>query len=84
MIAVGKSLNNHAPGLERLLIEFEKVNGFHDLFFTSSILEEPSTRTRPSRSRRSSAEVLTGRYLDGVPEESPMKRTTLLLTQSSG
>jgi Tfp pilus assembly protein PilN len=70
MTAVGKSLNNHAPGLERLLIEFEKVNAFSDLFFTSSILEEPSD-PYPTFTVEAQLgdEVLTGRYLEGVPEE---------------
>jgi hypothetical protein len=70
LIAVGKSLNNHAPGLERLLIEFEKVSSLEDLFFSSSILEEPSDPYPTfTVEAQLGPEVLTGRYLDGVPEE---------------
>jgi hypothetical protein len=69
LVAVGKSLNNHAPGLEQLLLEFDKVNAFHDLFFTSSILEEP-TDPYPTFTVEAQLgpEILTGRYFDGVPE----------------
>jgi hypothetical protein len=70
LIAVGKSLNNHAPGLERLLLEFDKVSSFDDLFFSSSILEEPSDPYPTfTVEAQLGPEVLTGRYLDGVPEE---------------
>jgi Tfp pilus assembly protein PilN len=69
IIAVGKSLNNHAPGLEKLLLELDKVAGFHDLFFTSSVLEEPSDPYPTfTVEAQLGPEVLTGRYDDGVPE----------------
>jgi Tfp pilus assembly protein PilN len=69
VIAVGKSLNNHAPGLEKLLLELDKVAGFHDLFFTSSVLEEPSDPYPTfTVEAQLGPEVLTGRYDDGVPE----------------
>lgn len=69
MVAVGKSLNDHAPGLERLLLEFDKVTAFHDLFFTSSILEEPSDPYPTfTVEAQLGPEILTGRYFDGVPE----------------
>jgi hypothetical protein len=69
IIAVGKSLNNHAPGLEKLLLELDKVSGFHDLFFTSSVLEEPSDPYPTfTVEAQLGPEVLTGRYDDGVPE----------------
>jgi hypothetical protein len=69
MVAVGKSLNNHAPGLEQLLLELDKVSAFHDLFFTSSILEEPSDPYPTfTVEAQLGPEILTGRYFDGVPE----------------
>lgn len=70
LVAVGKSLNDHAPGLERLLLELDKVAAFHDLFFTSSVLEEP-TDPYPTFTVEAQLgpEILTGRYLDGVPED---------------
>ena len=70
LVAVGRSLNDHAPGLERLLLEFDKVAAFHDLFFTSSVLEEPETPYPTfTVEAQLGPEVLTGRYLDGVPED---------------
>jgi Tfp pilus assembly protein PilN len=69
VIAVGKSLNNHAPGLEKLLLELDKVAGFHDLFFTSSVLEDPSDPYPTfTVEAQLGPEILTGRYDDGVPE----------------
>lgn len=67
--AVGRSLNDHAPGLERLLLELDKVAAFHDLFFTSSVLEDPE-EPYPTFTVESQLgpEILTGRYDDGVPE----------------
>lgn len=67
--AVGRSLNDHAPGLERLLLEFDKVAAFHDLFFTSSVLQDPE-EPYPTFTVEAQLgpEVLTGRYQDGIPE----------------
>lgn len=67
--AVGRSLNDHAPGLERLLLELDKVAAFHDLFFTSSVLQDPE-EPYPTFSVESQLgpEVLTGRYQGGIPE----------------
>jgi Tfp pilus assembly protein PilN len=68
--AVGRTLLNHAPGVERLLLELEKVAAFHDLFVSDSRLEDPAepyaTFTVESRL---GPEVQTGRYDHGVPEE---------------
>lgn len=70
MVAVGKSLNDHAPGLERLLLELDKVSAFHDLFFTSSVLEEPDDPYPTfTVEAQLGPEILTGRYFDGVPED---------------
>lgn len=69
LTAVGKSLNAHAPGLERLLLEFDKVAAFHDLFFTSSVLEDPE-QPYPTFSVEAQLgpEIRTERYAEGVPE----------------
>lgn len=70
MVAVGKSLNDHAPGLERLLLELDKVAAFHDLFFTSSIREEVGDPYPTfTVEAQIGPESLTGRYLNGVPED---------------
>jgi hypothetical protein len=70
IVAVGKSLNSHAPGIERLLLELDKVNAFHDLFVTSSVLEDP-TDPYPTFTVEAQLgmEILTGRYFNGVPED---------------
>lgn len=67
--AVGRSLNDHAPGLERLLLELDKVAAFHDLFFTSSVLQDPE-EPYPTFTVEAQLgpEVLTERYVDGIPE----------------
>jgi hypothetical protein len=69
LVAVGRSLNDHAPGLERLLLELDKVVAFHDLFFTNSILEDVE-RPYPTFSVEAQLgpEILTGRYAHGIPE----------------
>lgn len=66
---VGRSLNDHAPGLERLLLELDKVAAFHDLFFTSSVLQDPE-EPYPTFTVESQLgpEILTQRYADGIPE----------------
>jgi Tfp pilus assembly protein PilN len=68
--AVGKTLFNHAPGVERLLLELDKVVAFEDLFVSNSRLDDPdepyATFTVEARLGQ---EVQTGRYHDGVPEE---------------
>lgn len=69
LVAVGRSLNDHAPGLERLLLELDKVVAFHDLFFSSSVLEDPELPYPTfTVEAQLGPEILTGRYLDGVPE----------------
>ncbi|MEX1176844.1 MAG: hypothetical protein WEB09_00145 [Nitriliruptor sp.] len=69
MVLSGRSASNHAPGLERLLLEFDKVAAFRELFFTSSTLDDPD---EPYISFNLEIglgeEIRTGRYSDGVPE----------------
>lgn len=70
LVATGKSLNNHAPGLERFLLELDKVAAFHDLFFTSSVLAEPDDPYPTfTVEAQLGPEILTGRYAEGLPEE---------------
>jgi Tfp pilus assembly protein PilN len=70
LTANGQSLNNHAPGVERLLLELDKMAVFHDLFVTDSRLEDPEEPfVTFSLESQLGPESRTGRYLDGVPEE---------------
>lgn len=68
--AQGSTLANHAPGLERLLLEFDKIAAFHDLFFNSSSLDDPDDDIVSFNVEAElGPEILTGRYEDGIPEE---------------
>lgn len=70
LTAQGSSLASHAPGLERLLLQFDKIAAFHDLFFTSSSLEEPEDDIVTFNIESElGPEILTNRYRDGLPEE---------------
>jgi hypothetical protein len=70
LTAAGRSAGSHAPGVERLLLEFDKVAGFHDPYLTNSVLEDvEEPYPQFSFQAQLGPEVLTGRYSDGVPEE---------------
>ncbi len=63
----GVSLLGHAPGLERLLISMDKVAAFDDVFFSTSSLDGRGIATFQFNFRLTPL-ILTGRYLDGLPE----------------
>jgi Tfp pilus assembly protein PilN len=66
----GKTLEAHAPGVERFLLELDKVAGFRDLYVNSSALDDPEERVATySIDASVGPEALTGRYVDGLPEE---------------
>lgn len=65
--ATGQSTNGHAPGLERLLISFDKVDAFEDLYFGSSNVTEDDVIDFDFDFVLG-PEVLSGRYLGGIPE----------------
>jgi hypothetical protein len=70
LVATGRSATAHAPGGERLLLEFDKVAAFHDPFLTNSALEEvEDPYTTFNLEAQLGPEVLTGRYIAGTPEE---------------
>lgn len=68
LTAAGRTLRGHAPGLERLLLELEKVAGFENTFFASSTLDEQGVSTF-SIDLTLGENVRTLRYVDGLPEE---------------
>lgn len=72
MLITGRSVQGHAPGLERFLLEFDKVAAFSDVYFTSSQREEIDGVNLDvvafSVEVDLGPEVLTGRYADGLPE----------------
>lgn len=68
----GRSIEGHAPGLERFLLEFDKIAGFSDAFFTSSIRGEVEGLTLDiidfDVELDLGPDTLTARYVDGLPE----------------
>lgn len=64
----GRTLRGHAPGLERLLLELDKVASFSAVFFSSSTVDEDEVGTF-SVELNLGDEILTRRYVDGLPEE---------------
>ncbi len=63
---VGYALD-HAPGVERLLIELDKVAAFGDLFFATGFDDEFGDITFTVTADLG-PEVFTNRYVDGLPE----------------
>lgn len=68
----GRSIEGHAPGLERFLLEFDKIAGFSDLYFANSTREEFEGVTLDIINFDVEVdlglETLTRRYVDGLPE----------------
>jgi Tfp pilus assembly protein PilN len=74
--AAGLEANSHAPGLERLLLELDKILSFQNVFFTDSTLVGDERDFVGGDGRESTfsvefdlgSEARTQRYTDGVPE----------------
>jgi hypothetical protein len=64
----GETRLGHAPGLERFLLEFDKIDAFADLYFSNSVVDERGVSSFNAELDLG-PEILTGRYLDGLPEE---------------
>lgn len=72
IVANGESLQGHAPGLERLLLQFDKIASFFDIYVTNSELDEEDTDNDVAVFTVEvdvGQEARTGRYVEGVPEE---------------
>lgn len=70
MNATGATLQGHAPGLERILLELDKVASFSNVFFTNSVQDDEGLGVAGfTLDVDLGQEVLTGRYADGLPEE---------------
>lgn len=67
MTLSGQTLDGHAPGLERVLIALEKIAGFENVLFSLSTLDDEDVATF-TVTIDLGPELLTGRYLDGIPE----------------
>lgn len=68
LTASGETFGGHAPGVERFIIEFDKIAAFFDVFVSSSTIDEEGIATFTLEADLG-AEILTGRYLEGLPEE---------------
>jgi hypothetical protein len=68
----GYSTERFAPGVETVLVEFDKVATFFNTFLTTAQLEEIGTTevTTFNGSLQLDEDALTRRYEDGLPEES--------------
>jgi hypothetical protein len=70
VIASGESLLGHAPGVERILLELDKVGAFFDIYFTSSSADPDDPDVSLFTVEIDVAEeAYTNRYRAGVPEE---------------
>lgn len=67
LTTVGRTNGRHAPGLERLLIELDKVASFRDVFFGSAAVDNDGAVAFDLQVDVG-PEALTGRYADGLPE----------------
>ncbi|MFU8840026.1 MAG: hypothetical protein ACNA8R_04815 [Nitriliruptoraceae bacterium] len=67
----GQTLTSHAPGVEAILIELDKISTFGELYLNSSTLdterEDPIATYSVSGVVR--ADARTDRYAEGLPEE---------------
>ncbi|HEX2027495.1 MAG TPA: hypothetical protein VHF25_05795 [Nitriliruptorales bacterium] len=64
----GETLRQHAPGVERFLLEFDKIAAFFNVFLNDSTLDEEGITVFTFEANLG-PEVFTGRYADGLPEE---------------
>ncbi len=66
----GRTLTSHAPGVERVLLQLEKIVTFRGLYLNSSTLDDPDARIAAfSLDGQVGSEASTGRYADGLPVE---------------
>jgi Tfp pilus assembly protein PilN len=66
--ATGATLQGHAPGVERLLLELGKVASFSNVFFSNSTQSEEGIAAF-TVDVDLGEEARTRRYADGLPEE---------------
>jgi hypothetical protein len=65
----GRTLTSHAPGVERVLIQLDKIVTFEDLYLNSSVLDDQEERIASfSLDGSVRREARTERYADGLPE----------------
>jgi Tfp pilus assembly protein PilN len=68
LTAVGRTLASFAPGIERLILDFDKVASFTEVYLTNAAVDQDEA-VAFTLEVDLGAEVRTGRYLNGLPEE---------------
>lgn len=68
MTLSGRTLRGHAPGVERLMLELDKVAAVGDLFFSNSTVDEETGDIIFSVEADLGREIYTYRYVGGLPE----------------
>ena len=68
MTLAGKTIHGHAPGLERFLLELQKVASFQNVYFNSSTVDDAGVSTF-AVDVQLGPEIFTKRYANGLPEE---------------
>lgn len=68
MTMTGRTLRGHAPGVERLMLELDKMAAIGDLFFSNSTVEEETGDILFTVEADLGPEIYTQRYLSGLPE----------------
>lgn len=69
LTSTGATVGDHAPGLERLLIQLGKVAAFNNVFFTQATADEATGAVSFTIEVDLGQELFTRRYTDGLPEE---------------
>ncbi len=64
----GRTIHGHAPGLERFLLELQKVASFQNVYFNSSTVDDAGVSTF-AVDVQLGQEIFTKRYVNGLPEE---------------
>lgn len=63
----GETVGGHAPGVERFIVQFDKIAAFFNIHVSSSTVDEDGFANFSFESQLG-PEIFTGRYLDGLPE----------------
>lgn len=67
--ASGQVRDGHAPGVERFIIQFEKVASFFDVWIGSSSVDVETGIASFTVDLKLGPEIFTRRYAEGLPEE---------------
>lgn len=63
----GETLGGHAPGVERFILQLDKIAAFFNIHLSNSTIDQDGFTTFNFEADLG-PEILTGRYVDGLPE----------------